>query len=89
MKKISIFVGRILLLSGLIALFVVLNNRKQENKFKRDIQIYLYAYGEGQKDAISGDIRIKHYKDSIWVWKKSPINNTNLLVNEQIILDSK
>lgn len=33
------------------------------------------AYFEGQKDALSGDIRIKQTKDSCWVWVKSCWNN--------------
>lgn len=30
------------------------------------------AYFEGQKDALSGDIRIKRNIDSCWIWTKSP-----------------
>lgn len=30
------------------------------------------AYFEGQKDAMSGDIRIKQTQDSCWIWTKSP-----------------
>ena len=29
------------------------------------------AYFEGQKDALSGDIRIKQINDSCWIWIKS------------------
>jgi hypothetical protein len=33
------------------------------------------AYFEGQKDAISGDIRIKKDDSGYWYWYKSPWNN--------------
>ena len=31
-----------------------------------------YAYFEGQKDALSKDVRIKLNEDSVWIWSKSP-----------------
>lgn len=31
-----------------------------------------YAYFEGQKDAISGDVRVIVGHDSVYYWKKSP-----------------
>jgi hypothetical protein len=34
-----------------------------------------YGYFEGQKDALNGDIRIKHICDSCYVWTKSPHNS--------------
>lgn len=30
------------------------------------------AYFEGQRDALSGDIRIKRNVDSCWIWTESP-----------------
>jgi len=33
-----------------------------------------YAYFEGQKDAISNDVRIKLDSDSVYIWTKSPWN---------------
>ncbi len=32
------------------------------------------AYFEGQRDALSGDIRIKRNADSCYIWVKSPWN---------------
>lgn len=33
------------------------------------------AYFEGQKDAISGDVRIRKDIDGDWTWSKSPWND--------------
>mgnify|MGYP000952285422 CR=1 FL=1 len=45
-----------------------------EYLLKRETQrLAEYAYFEGQKDAITGDVRIKYIEeDSCWVWTKSP-----------------
>ena len=34
-----------------------------------------YAYFEGQRDALTNDIRIKMNQDSCWIWTKSPWNS--------------
>lgn len=40
-----------------------------ENKI---IRLAEYAYFEGQRDALTGDVRIKRTVDSCYVWTKSP-----------------
>lgn len=48
-----------------------------------------YGYFEGQKDAITGDIRIEVLKDSTYIWKKSPWDiKEEPLYNPQISVDS-
>lgn len=36
-----------------------------------------YGYFQGQKDALTGDVRIQKVGDSCWVWTKSPWDDTH------------
>jgi hypothetical protein len=42
-----------------------------------------YAYSEGQKDALEGDIRIEKM-NGIWIWKKSPWDSGRAPVHMQL-----
>ena len=70
MKKLWIFIGISLLLTSCI--------NDKVGVIKKDVFIKALeqAYFEGQKDAINGDIRIKLNSDSIYIWTKSPWDET-------------
>ena len=44
------------------------------------------AYFEGQKDALSGDVRISKTREGCWIWTKSPWDNgTSPIFNPAIV----
>lgn len=43
-----------------------------ENDVRKQME---QAYFEGQRDALTNDIRIKRNQDSCWIWIKSPWNS--------------
>lgn len=47
------------------------------------------AYFEGQKDALSDDVRIKLDKDSCYQWIKSPWNSGKMPIYNPTYLESK
>lgn len=78
-------------MKGLLAILIVIALNvwvyfytKDENQKAME-----YAYFEGQKDAIEGDIRIKYNKDSIYIWIKSPWDNRKSPIFIPTYLDSK
>ena len=78
-----------LLLTAIIIGFISCENYPSvimQNDLTKAIE---YGYYEGQKDALTGDIRIKLNEDSIWVWTKSPWDNKKEpIYNPLISLDS-
>lgn len=50
---------------------IEINKKNIENELYKLME---YAYFEGQKDALNGDIRIE-LKDSSYIWMKSPWDN--------------
>lgn len=54
------------------------------------IELAEVAYFEGQRDAISGDVRIKLGSDSVYYWAKSPWDcNYRRVTFNPTYLDSK
>jgi hypothetical protein len=57
-------------------MFLISASCIKEEKIEHSLNLALEeAYFEGQKDAISGDIRIKKDSEGYWYWSKSPWNN--------------
>ena len=80
-KKILILTGAISGFVLIIALFGVLfmssENNKTEIESELSVQLYEFAekaYFEGQRDALTGDIRVKNTAEG-WIWTKSPWDN--------------
>lgn len=48
--------------------FYILNLEKVDSLVKQQME---YAYFEGQKDAINGDVRIEQLNDTQYIWTKS------------------
>jgi predicted negative regulator of RcsB-dependent stress response len=68
--------------------FLVVESNNSGSKQKAEVETSLYAlseyaYSEGQKDALMGDIRIEKMND-IWIWKKSPWDNGRPPVHMQL-----
>lgn len=79
-----------LLLLIIIAFGLISCDNYPEIIMKDDlIKAIEYGYFEGQKDALSKDIRVKLNEDSVWVWTKSPWNDKREpIYNPLISLDS-
>jgi hypothetical protein len=75
-KRFKIFgiFGLVLLVALIITtIFMSINQKSEKDKLIRDtvISTMEYAYFEGQKDCLEGDVRITK-TDSGWIWTVSP-----------------
>lgn len=77
-------------LLGAYAIYAVIDvlksdtrNLKLEEKKK-----YEQTYFEAQRDALSGDVRIKKLDNRTWVWVKPPYNDTTKPFSDTIYVIS-
>lgn len=74
--------------------FRIINSKQQftvdEQKLDEIIQQKMeYAYFEGQKDAINGNIRIEKNTDTSWIWIESPWDGGREPIFTNLIDDGK
>lgn len=80
---IAIFIGIIIIISAL-GILAALDVNEFENKKLKVISEHIvkrmeYAYMEGQKDALEGDVRIEK-GDSVWTYIKTPWDSDSVTI---------
>ena len=84
--KILIGVVSLFIIGTMISFLFTVDKQKLDEIIQQKME---YAYFEGQKDAINGDIRIEKNTDTSWIWVESPWDGgkqpifTNLIDNEE------
>lgn len=81
MKKTIIILGSMIIFNS--CNYCIVDPDKVNSAFEE-------AYFEGQKDALTGDIRIRKNIDSCWIWTKSPWDSRKKpIFNPSIICNGK